>query len=590
MLRTLRTVRHLRPSQLVWRLRYAWRRRRNLRRGTPPDHWIWEGAGSPRVRRDFPDLPRLETPGPDGAALTAMLAEGRLELLSQTAELGLERPDWRLGARSSERLWTVTLHYHAWAFSLAEAAADESASAASRRRAAELFRHYVGDWIRRCGLERPGSTQLAWNSYAVATRIGSWIRAYRAAPERLFAGERGFEELFLRSLWQQASFLEDHLEWDLGANHLIRDLVGMALAGRFFGGSKARGWLERATALAVRHIGAQTLADGGHYERSPGYHLDVMADLLQLALVVEEEGTRAGLRRSWQEMAEWIAWMRHPDGGTAQFNDGAVVAADAVDRALSQGGELLAANVAAGPRRGGRHLEATGMVVWHGDRWSIFFDVGEIAAPEQPGHGHADTLSLECSYAGRRLIVDPGSFDYDRGRRREYDRGTESHNTVTVDGEDSSELWQIFRVGRRARPVGVRFEIDGSEWMATGSHDGFDHLPGRPRHRRTVRLDPRGILEIEDEVTGRGSHLLQGGLLVEEGWTVAAGETGWRLSNGELVVIVDLEGPAALESFVEERERHPDYGVEEPASRLGWRWRGELPFRSRVTLAGGDGP
>jgi hypothetical protein len=71
---------------------------------------------------------------------------------------------------------------------------------------------------------------------------------------------------------------------------------------------------------------------------------------------------------------------------------------------------------------------------------------------------------------------------------------------------------------------------------------------------------------------------------------VAAGETGWRLSNGELVVIVDLEGPAALESFVEERERHPDYGVEEPASRLGWRWRGELPFRSRVTLAGGDGP
>ena len=35
--------------------------------------------------------------------------------------------------------------------------------------------------------------------------------------------------------------------------------------------------------------------------------------------------------------------------------------------------------------------------------------------------------------------------------RRRYDRSTAAHNTVSIDGTDSSEVWQIFRVGRRAK-------------------------------------------------------------------------------------------------------------------------------------------
>jgi hypothetical protein len=41
--------------------------------------------------------------------------------------------------------------------------------------------------------------------------------------------------------------------------------------------------------------------------------------------------------------------------------------------------------------------------------------------------------------------------------------------------------------------------------VVVASHDGYERLPGRPRHRRTWRLSP-GRPEIVDEITGEGGH------------------------------------------------------------------------------------
>src|SRR5262249_32712695 len=153
---------------------------------------------------------------------------------------------------------------------------------------------------------------------------------------------------------------------------------------------------------------------------------------------------------------------------------------------------------------GGRYFPDTGMVAWHGDPWSVFFDVGAVGPDYQPGHAHADTLSVECSYRGRRLFVDPGTYAYDLGARRRYDRSTAAHNTVTADGQDSSEVWHIFRVGRRARPLDVQVAFPGGLLEAAASHTGYDHLPGRPRHVRWLTLTPGGGLVLKDRVEGRG--------------------------------------------------------------------------------------
>jgi uncharacterized heparinase superfamily protein len=282
-------------------------------------------------------------------------------------------------------------------------------------------------------------------------------------------------------------------------------------------------------------------------------------------------------------MADWAAWMRHPDGGTAHFNDGAIVPAEAVDGFL-RSGERIGARAVAQTPRGGKHLAATGFAVWRGDPWSVFFDVGRIGPDEQPGHAHADTLAIECSFENRRLIVDPGTFGYDDDERRRYDRGTPAHNTVAIDGQDSSEMWHVFRVGRRARPreVSVAPAAEGLE--AGASHDGFDHLPGRPRHRRTLRLRDRGCLRVEDEVSGSGSHRLAGGFLIEPAWDVRPAPDGWLARAGDHRVRVRLELSGAAQPLLERRWHHPDYGVEREATWIGWRWSGDLPFRANWVL------
>ncbi len=587
--RLLRTVRHLRVSQMLWRLRYAaerrwppaWRRSHGLRAWRPPD--------LPSVRDDFPhgpSVPRRPCSSLKQPFAVRDIEAGVFDLLGKRVEIGHESPDWRLGDHNRDRLWTVTLHYHEWVAALAEAAGGEEARAET---ATLLLRHYLSDWIRRCPWHRPGSGALAWNAYAIATRLEWWIRGYLVSRSRVFAPAPELEGAFLRSLWQQAAYLSEHVEWDLRGNHLLRDAVGLAWAGRFFDGDQPRVWLRQATDLAVEQAAEQVLPDGGHFERSPGYHVEVMEDLLILASLLEDAGrgdacvARAKLRRTWADMAEYLAWMRHPDGDVPLFNDASLRGAGAVSDLLGLG-ERIGISVAASPRRGGRYFAETGMAVWHGDPWSLFFDLGPVGPDVQPGHAHADTLTIESSFAGRRLFVDTGTSGYDDDPRRAYDRSTEAHNTLCVDDTDSSEMWKIFRVGRRARPRGVAVEIRAGAMNATGGHDGYDHLRGRPRHHREVAVIDGGPLTLVDRATGSGTHLVRGGLLVAPSWRVEETAGGWRLAEGDHRLSVVVDSAQAIDRSIELRPYHPRHGVDRQATRIGWRWQGRLPLKVRTVV------
>ncbi len=72
-------------------------------------------------------------------------------------------------------------------------------------------------------------------------------------------------------------------------------------------------------------------------------------------------------------------------------------------------------------------------------------------------------------------------------------------------GQDSSEVWGGFRVARRARPGGLRWgeEVDGC-WVEC-AHDGYQRLPGRPRHFRRWRLGVDG-LNMHDRISGDCRH------------------------------------------------------------------------------------
>ena len=503
--RLFRTVQHLRPSQIYWRGRS--RLRRKLTRVPAV---LSNGSPISLAGEFAAAIGPFDSSRPEEKIL-ARLVGGTFEHLNQSRKLG-RPPDWPLGQTDKDRLWIVTLYYHRWAYDLACLAKNEDAAGQA---AADLFVEYLTDWIDRCDVTAAGAAPLAWNAYAVATRIIWWIRSALLLGSAWWSDRAAFQTRFLTALSRQANYLADNLEWDLRGNHLLRDAVGLGYAGRFFDGPQAARWLETATALAADQVREQVLPDGGHFERSPLYHLRVMDDLNALSNLIEDPAAVREIESALARMAEFARWVRHPDGGIPLFNDAA----------LEAGG---VPEIATAPPSGGRFFPETGLAVWHGTPWTVFFDVGPIGPDEQPGHGHADTLTLECSYDGVRLFVDPGTHSYDLDARRAYDRSTAAHNTVCVDNADSSEVWHIFRVGRRARPLRVDVRADQHALTAAAAHDGYAHLHG-VIHHRSVNVEEGGPLTVVDRIEGSGEHRLEGGWLVEPGWSVSPHVRGWEL-------------------------------------------------------------
>jgi uncharacterized heparinase superfamily protein len=221
----------------------------------------------------------------------------------------------------------------------------------------------------------------------------------------------------------------------------------------------------------------------------------------------------------------------------------------------------------------------------------VLFDAGEIGWADQPAHAHADTLSFELSFGDARVVVDAGVFDYGATPERAYARATRSHNTLELDGADQSEVWGVFRVGRRARPLDVRRRDDGGRASIEASHDGYRHAAGRPIHRRRLEHLGGDVWSVEDVVTGRGHHRAASRLRLHPAFAITLREPGIvEASSGRVVVRVVACDPAQLD--VEEGRYFPRFGVSERCLVVRLDAAGPLPLRIRyrVELRTNDEP
>jgi uncharacterized heparinase superfamily protein len=150
-------------------------------------------------------------------------------------------------------------------------------------------------------------------------------------------------------------------------------------------------------------------------------------------------------------------------------------------------------------------LPDSGYYIFNSPRAWLVADAGDPCPDELPAHAHADALSFELSVSGRRIIVDSGVFEYQSGEWRDFMRGTAAHNTVMVDGQDQSEVWGSFRVGRRAR-VAARYwaEQDGVR-VLEADHDGYQSTLG-VRHRRWIARVHQRFFVVSDLLEGAGEH------------------------------------------------------------------------------------
>ena len=149
-------------------------------------------------------------------------------------------------------------------------------------------------------------------------------------------------------------------------------------------------------------------------------------------------------------MLDWLGGMCHSDGGIGFFNDGAFGVAPELGQ-LREYADRLGFGAPEFPRERVVHFADSGYVSIIEGPVRAILDVARVGPDYLPGHAHADTLSFELSLFGQRVLVNSGTSCYAPGAQRLSERGTAAHNTVQVNGENSSEVWKAFRVARRGR-------------------------------------------------------------------------------------------------------------------------------------------
>jgi uncharacterized heparinase superfamily protein len=253
-------------------------------------------------------------------------------------------------------------------------------------------------------------------------------------------------------------------------------------------------------------------------------------------------------RNTANRMLRWLAVMSHPDGGIAFFNDAALDIAPDVS-SLQQYARKLDLSAELAPPGDLEVLPASGYARLQSGPAVLIADAAPIGPAYLPGHAHADTLSFELSLDGYRALVNGGTSTYESGEQRRRERSTAMHNTVEVDGADSSEVWSAFRVARRARPLDVRWDGHGDSRWLEAAHDGYRRLPGRVTHRRRWELRASG-LRVVDHLDGRFESAVAR-FRFAPGFSPVTGEAGrgearrggrtlrWRSSGGGAQSLVD---------------------------------------------------
>lgn len=481
--RGARTAAQLRPGQMGQRVRLRAQRMAMDHRVPLVRRWLLAGP-DPASAAGWPTafIPLDTAVWRDWTGGAALLA-GELNLLGVTrtvapvGESGVAdwtAADWTMAG--VPLLWRFHLYYWDWAWGLAASAAGEPRAA------------FTPIWESWAAAVHPGCGPF-WHPYPTALRAWSLCGIY---PAMVRGGP--LEGRFLRQLAVHAGFLRRSLETDVGGNHLIKNLKALIGLAVFF---RDDALLRSASRRLRRQLAVQVLPDGGHFERAPAYHCQVLGDLIDLAGLLRAAGAAepADLPATITAMRRWLGAVLSPAGDVPLLNDGFPV---------SQ--ELLAAIRPAAPPGASLHvLPDTGLARATAGGWHLLADVGLPCPRELPAHAHADTLGCLVYVDSEPLLIDTCTSSYEPGPVRDHERSTAAHNTLEADQTDSTEVWGAFRAGRRARVTGLKAGTTGDAVTIEAAHDGYRHLPGRLTHHRRWQLRA-DELRIEDTVTGLGRH------------------------------------------------------------------------------------
>jgi hypothetical protein len=443
-----------------------------------------------------------------------------------------------------KQVWELSRHHH-----LTQLAAAYWVTGDEKY--AEAVDRQLRSWWR----QNPFLSGIHWTSgIELGVRLISWVwirRMLAEWPKVLDLFEHN-EDCRRQVRWHQKYLAAFHSEGSSANNHAVAEDAGLLVstcALPWF--EESDRWRETASKRLLRHLAANTGADGLNRELATDYHRFVT----ELALVAATEARASGhdlgeeLWRIVTSSLDAAAAVLDGSGRPPRQGDGDEGRALVLDGELDPWAALLSAGAATvGPRPWWPTTAPSLVGSFLGtlaDRAPVsegrpearpdsFPDAGLVLLRTPAGlepevwcrcdggphgflsiaaHAHADALSLEVRHDGVDILADPGTYCYHgEPEWRQYFRSTSAHNTIRVDGRDQSISGGPFLWTQHAATRLLRDEtkVDGEQvWAA--AHDGYRNLPrGRVRHQRCVRLRPdHRTLVVSDLVTNHGRHQVE---------------------------------------------------------------------------------
>lgn len=413
------------------------------------------------------------------------------------------------------------------------------------QRYADAFGSQIQSWIE----TNPLQHGVNWYyGLEVSIRIIAWTAAFqffRNAPT--FREKTG--RAFLKSLWQQADFLSNHLQTtrtDVPNNHMMAELTGLALIGAAFPEFReALAWRETGLMLLNQQATVQTYPDGVNKEQAAGYHRFV-AELLLLITARSRQGALPHvpiLEQMLERMLDYVLFTLTPVGTSPMWGDSdygralglgqnkdfwdfrSILSAGAVlfDRAdwkfaanrfdeepfwvLGPDGLHLWQEIdARPPGQTSQAFSDAGLYVirdaWTANTDVAFFRCGPfgLGGEGHCAHAHCDLLSLVLWVGGKPLLVDSGTYTY-HGPLRDYFRLTAAHNTVVIDGHDQAIPLPNFNWSQ----ISSARCIDWTGKCVTGTL----FCQGEVEVTRELAHPQPGIWSLVDTIAGHAEHSIE---------------------------------------------------------------------------------
>ena len=292
-----------------------------------------------------------------------------------------------------------------------------------------------------------------------------------------------------KSLYNQYLRLLDNLEYHILGNHLLENGLSLLFGAYYF---KNDIFYSNAKKIIEEELEEQILLDGAHFELSPMYHQIILDRVLDCIFLLKNNVWKENfellslLKLKASEMTSWLSKVTFQNDTIPMVNDCAHGIAPNTSSLIKYASRLKILYHNLG-------LSDSGYRKFSGDSYELFADVGEVGPSYQPGHAHADTFSFILHFNKKEIIVDPGISTYNVGARRDLERSTTFHNTVSIINLNSSNVWHGFRVANRAK---VKI-LEDSLNEVVAVHNGYKNI--NTIHKRRFSIKDFEII-IEDEI------------------------------------------------------------------------------------------